>query len=84
MRNETVASFLQALAGRVPAPGGGATAAEGARAAATTARVNIEINLGGIPDAAAREELRDDARAVDALAERADKVTAAVRAELGR
>ena len=28
-----------------------AAAAEAARAAATTARVNIEINLGGIPDA---------------------------------
>src|SRR5689334_3530939 len=34
-----------------------AAAAEAARAAAMTARVNIEINLGGIIDAAAREEL---------------------------
>ena len=34
-----------------------AAAAEAARAAATTARVNIEINLGGISGAAARAEL---------------------------
>jgi formiminotetrahydrofolate cyclodeaminase len=61
-----------------------AAAAEAARAAATTARVNIEVNLGGITDAAARAELLDSAGAVDGLAERADKLTAAVRSELAR
>ena len=53
-------------------------------AAATTARVNIEINLGGITDAPARAELLDSAGAVDGLAARADKVTEAVRSELAR
>ena len=61
-----------------------AAAAEAARAAATTARVNIEINLGAIADAAARAELLNRAGAVEGLAERADKVTAAVRSELAR
>jgi len=61
-----------------------AAAAEATRAAATTARVNIEINLGGITDASARAELLDSAGAVDDLAARADKVTAAVRSELAR
>ena len=61
-----------------------AGAAEAVRAAATTARVNIEINLGGVTDADARDELRAACRLVDELAERADKLTAAVRAELTR
>jgi formiminotetrahydrofolate cyclodeaminase len=61
-----------------------AAASEAARAAATTARVNIEINLGGIADATARAELREDARSVDALAKRADELTTAVRTELAR
>jgi methenyltetrahydrofolate cyclohydrolase len=61
-----------------------AAAAEAARAAATTARVNIEINLGGISGTAARAELVAAADSVDRLAERADGLTAAVRAELGR
>jgi methenyltetrahydrofolate cyclohydrolase len=61
-----------------------AAAAEAARAAATTARVNIEINLGGITDAAARSDLLAVAGSVDDLCERADKVTAAVRAGLAR
>lgn len=59
-----------------------AAAAEAARAAATTARVNIEINLGGITDAAARADLLAVAGSVDGLCDRADKVTAAVRAGL--
>lgn len=61
-----------------------AAAAEAARAAATTARVNIEINLGGISGTAARAELVAAADSVDRLAERADGLTAAVRAELAR
>jgi formiminotetrahydrofolate cyclodeaminase len=59
-----------------------AAAAEAARAAATTARVNIDINLGGILDADAHDELREACQLVDELAARAEKVTAAVRAEL--
>jgi methenyltetrahydrofolate cyclohydrolase len=61
-----------------------AAAAEAARAAATTARVNIEINLGGITDAAARNDLLAVAGSVDGLCDRADKVTAAVREGLAR
>lgn len=61
-----------------------AAATEAARAAATTARVNIEINLGGIKDAAAREELEAVAANVDAIAVRAHTVTEAVREGLKR
>jgi methenyltetrahydrofolate cyclohydrolase len=61
-----------------------AAAAEAARAAATTARVNIEINLGGVTSIAARGELQAAAKSVDRLAERADLLTTAVRTELGR
>jgi methenyltetrahydrofolate cyclohydrolase len=61
-----------------------AAAAEAARAAATTSRVNIEINLGGISGTAARAELRAAVNSVDRLTERADKLTSAVRAELTR
>jgi formiminotetrahydrofolate cyclodeaminase len=61
-----------------------AAAAEAARAAATTARVNIEINLGGITDEQARSELLAVAGSVDGLCDRADKVTGAVRAGLAR
>jgi methenyltetrahydrofolate cyclohydrolase len=61
-----------------------AATAEAARAAATTARVNIEINLGGISGTAARAELRAAANSVDRLTERAERLTAAVRAELAR
>jgi formiminotetrahydrofolate cyclodeaminase len=61
-----------------------AAAAEAARAAATTARVNVEINLVGITDAQARSELLAAAGSVDGLCDRADKVTGAVRTELAR
>ena len=61
-----------------------AAAAEAARAAATTSRVNIEINLGGISGTAAQAELRAAVNSVDRLAERADKLTSTVRAELTR
>ncbi|WP_331766969.1 cyclodeaminase/cyclohydrolase family protein [Embleya sp. NBC_00896] len=61
-----------------------AAAAEAARAAATTARVNIEINLGGIKDEQARIELTAQAGRVDDIAVRADQVTAAVRKEINR
>ena len=150
MRTDTVETFLAQLAARVPAPGGGATAAlhaaqaaalvamvarysdsakyadhaeeiatitatadrlrenalglaeellpignrnvvsdvaaaaEAARAAATTARVNVEVNLGGIPDPATRGELAAVVDTVDDLVLRAEKVTAAVRDGLVR
>jgi formiminotetrahydrofolate cyclodeaminase len=61
-----------------------AAAAEAARAAAATSRVNIEINLGGISGTAARAELRAAVNSVDRLTERADKLTSTVRAELTR
>jgi methenyltetrahydrofolate cyclohydrolase len=61
-----------------------AAAAEAARAAATTARVNIEINLGGITDADQVAEFTAIADLVDGLVGRAEQVTAAVRAEIRR
>jgi methenyltetrahydrofolate cyclohydrolase len=61
-----------------------AAAAEAARAAAATSRVNIEINLGGISGTAARAELRAAVNSVDRLTERADELTSTVRAELTR
>lgn len=61
-----------------------AAAADAARAAATTARVNVEINLAGITDEAARAELTAAIADVDGLAERADKVSAEVRAVIAR
>ena len=61
-----------------------AAAAEAARAAATTARVNVEINLGGIKDPATWGELAAAVDTVDDLVLRAEKVTAAVRDGLVR
>jgi formiminotetrahydrofolate cyclodeaminase len=59
-------------------------AAEAARAAAVTARLNIEVNLRGITDPALRAELAETAGACDVVVERADRVVAAVRAEITR
>ncbi|MFI6344909.1 cyclodeaminase/cyclohydrolase family protein [Streptomyces sp. NPDC050560] len=59
-----------------------AAAAEAARAAATTARVNVEINLGGVRDPLVRDALIESVARVDALSERADRITAAVREEI--
>jgi formiminotetrahydrofolate cyclodeaminase len=61
-----------------------AAAAEAARAAATTARVNVEINLGGIKDEAVHAELAATVGDVDILATRAAAVTEAVRKEIAR
>ncbi|MGH3952255.1 MAG: cyclodeaminase/cyclohydrolase family protein [Pseudonocardiaceae bacterium] len=60
-----------------------AAAAEAARAAATTARVNIEVNLGGVTDDHARGNLLSSNSSVDIISDRADKITAAVRAGIG-
>ncbi|MCT9931578.1 cyclodeaminase/cyclohydrolase family protein [Planotetraspora sp. A-T 1434] len=61
-----------------------AAATEAARAAATTARVNVEINLGGIKDEQARAELATEVAKVDDIVARAERVTAAVREEIGK
>lgn len=59
-----------------------AAATEAARAAATTARVNVEINLGGIKDEAVRAELLAATADVDQIAAAAEAVTSAVRKEI--
>lgn len=61
-----------------------AAAAEAARAAASTARVNVEVNLRGIADARLREELTERAAQADRVTAIADRVTAEVRAEITR
>jgi formiminotetrahydrofolate cyclodeaminase len=66
-----------------------AAAAEAARAAAVTARVNIEVNLRGIRDSATgdraiRAELIATAAITDEIIARADRIVAAVRDEISR
>ncbi len=66
-----------------------AAAAEAARAAAVTARVNIEVNLRGIKasatgDSAIRAELTATAAITDEIIARADRIVAAVRDEISR
>jgi formiminotetrahydrofolate cyclodeaminase len=60
-----------------------AAGAEAARAAAVTARVNIEVNLRSIKDPAIAAELTETAAVTDEIIERADRVVAAVREEIG-
>ena len=61
-----------------------AAAAEAARAAAVTARLIIEVNLKGIRDPVLAEEFGTAAAVAGTVAERADAVVAAVRAEIAR
>ncbi|MGW0860627.1 cyclodeaminase/cyclohydrolase family protein [Streptomyces sp. NPDC002690] len=61
-----------------------AAAAEAIRAAAATGQVNVEVNLGGIKDEAARTAFAARAAAADQVAERAAATTAAVRKEINR
>jgi methenyltetrahydrofolate cyclohydrolase len=61
-----------------------AAAAEAIRAAAATARINVEVNLPGVTDAAARDRFATALAGVDALLTRADAISAAVRKELAR
>lgn len=61
-----------------------AAAAEAARAALTTARLNVEVNLRGITDEKTREELNARLEGVDAAVARAERVTAEVREEITR
>ncbi|OIV35280.1 formimidoyltetrahydrofolate cyclodeaminase [Mangrovactinospora gilvigrisea] len=57
-------------------------AASAARAAAETARLNVEVNLAGIRDAGRAATLRDVVDGVDATVTAADDVSAKVRALL--
>lgn len=59
-----------------------AAAAEAARAALTTARVNVEVNVAGIKDEAVTGPLRERLAGVDATLARTERVTAAVREEI--
>jgi formiminotetrahydrofolate cyclodeaminase len=66
-----------------------AAAAEAARAAAVTARVNIEVNLrgikpSGIMPSAIRSELTATAAITDEIIARADRIVAAVRDEISQ
>jgi formiminotetrahydrofolate cyclodeaminase len=61
-----------------------AAAADAARAALSTARVNVEINLAGISDTDAQEELTSAIATVDQAMAHADDVTAAVRKQITR
>lgn len=59
-----------------------AAAAEAARAGAATARVNIEVNLAGITDPRERERLRAVSDSVGEVLTAAERVSAAVLAEI--
>jgi methenyltetrahydrofolate cyclohydrolase len=59
-----------------------AAGAAAARAAATTARLAIEVNLPGVRDDEVRDELAAVVASVDDLTRRADAVEAAVRSRL--
>jgi methenyltetrahydrofolate cyclohydrolase len=61
-----------------------AAAAEAIRAAVATARINVEVNLGGITDETARARFAEVIDIVDGLETRAARVSAAVRAEVAR
>ena len=61
-----------------------AAASEAARAALTTARVNVEINLGAVKDEAVRDGLREILGRVDDAVARAEQVTDSVRKEIAR
>src|SRR5690349_15615599 len=57
-------------------------AAAAARAAAVTSRLNVEVNLRGITGPALRDELAATALVADTVAERAEAIVTAVRAEI--
>ena len=61
-----------------------AAAAAAISAAAITARVNIEANLGGIKDEALITELSRTAELADGVTDRADRLITAVREEISR
>jgi methenyltetrahydrofolate cyclohydrolase len=59
-----------------------AAAAEAARAAVATSRVNIEINLAAIEDAQASLELIADADKADSVIAKAEQIAAAIRGQI--
>ena len=59
-------------------------AAEAARAAAVTARLNIEVNLKGITDQVLADEFAATAAVANTVVARAEAIVAAVRAEISR
>lgn len=59
-----------------------AAAADAARAAAATARINVEINLSGIADDTTRGALGQALDGVDALLQAADELSARVRRDI--
>jgi len=61
-----------------------AAAAEAARAAAVSARLIIEVNLKGITDLVQAEEFGTAAAVAGTVAERADAIVSAVRAEIAQ
>jgi methenyltetrahydrofolate cyclohydrolase len=61
-----------------------AAAAAAISAAAATARVNIEANLGGIKDTALAAELAETAELADGVTDRADRLVEAIREEISR
>lgn len=61
-----------------------AAAAEAARSAAATARVNVEINLAGISDEQASLDVIADADQADGIIARAEQVTVSVREQIRR
>lgn len=61
-----------------------AAAAAAIGAAAATARVNIEANLGGIKDTALAAELAATAELADGVTDRADRLIEAIREEISR
>ncbi|RYF60661.1 MAG: formimidoyltetrahydrofolate cyclodeaminase [Comamonadaceae bacterium] len=61
-----------------------AAATEAARAAATTARLNVEINLGGIADETVRATLTTVLEQVESIIDRAAAVQQSVRDRLNR
>jgi methenyltetrahydrofolate cyclohydrolase len=61
-----------------------AAAVEAARAAATTARVNVEVNLAAIEDSTVHLEFAKIAALVDDVVSRADEVSCAVRVQVTR
>ena len=59
-----------------------AAAAESARAAASTARVNVEINLAAISDERVSLEMIAETGKADGIMSRADQITATVREQI--
>ena len=59
-----------------------AAAAEAARCAAATARVNVEVNLAGINDEQSSLEMIAEAGKADGIIARAQQVTASVREQI--